>query len=535
MLRRASSRRDEGSSLVAVLIIMSVLTILGLVIASIVTATTAQVITSRSSAQARASADAGLSDLVTAAQRGENICRTAPWTKGLKVDGREVSDYSVRVQCGLPDPGKLTLTSTGTAGNSTTVTRAVFAYSAGSSGHGADMVFYGDTTFTKEVLTGMATGDLMTIVIPSGGFDCHVHTPGNIIASGKITTRSDCVIDGSVRAGGVLEMTSTQNVIKGSAQASATGTYNIQGKILGNAEFGGPVSFGWNDFTYPGDITVGGDVNLASASISGRLQIPATSRISYDGWINITAPTSTNARIAGGIAWEPPFDPPQAPQFDPWFDYGYALSDWYPYGGGYFTEKVLSTGGNGPWTCNRFMSNNPTTNQAAGWRELADLTTPTIVDARACGALSTNNGSTPNVALKTDIVFLAKSINLTTVTFTSAAANRSNVWFVVEDGSRTGAGKNVPSCTGGAGSIELNSADMSAVNAMVYTPCTIAVQGNSKWHGAFYGGAFSYGGGMTFVGDAIALPGMPASATMPGEGAASGFVLGALDSMSDVE
>ncbi|TXK08765.1 hypothetical protein FVP74_13825 [Microbacterium saccharophilum] len=511
---------------------MSVLTILGLVVASIVTATTGVVVSSRSSAQSRAAADAGIADLASSAQRGTNICRALPWPGQLKSGATLISEYSVKVECGVPHAGKLTMTSTGTASGVSTITRAEYNYSAGSSGHGADMVFFSDTTFTAEVLTGMASGNLMSIVIPSGGFDCHVHTPANVITSGDVKTRSACVIDGSVRAGGSVEMTATANVIKGSVKASATSPYNIQGRILGDIELGGPVGFGWNGFTYPGNVAVRGDINLASASIGGTLKIPAANRISYDGWVNIASPTTASARIAGGISWQP-VDVPVASTFDPWFDYTYALSDWYPYGGAYFAVKTLAPSGNGPWTCNRFMANNPSTSQAAGWREVGDLTSPTIVDARACGALSTNNGSTPNVALRADVLFLAKSVNLTTVTFSSATATRQNVWFVVEDGAPTGSGKNVPSCTNGAGSIELNSADMSAVNAMVYTPCTIAVQGNSKWHGAFYGGAFSYGGGMTFVGDAIALPGMPASATMPGAGAPSTFSLGALVSLGD--
>lgn len=530
-------RSDEaGSTLVATLIVMLVLTAVGLVIASIVVNSTSVLVGSRSVAQARGAADAGLAELVSRAQRGTNVCRTDPYTGTLANAANTVSStYSVRVQCGVPQAGKVTMTSTGSASGAAAKVSAVYAYSAGSTGHGADMVFYGDTTFTKEVITSNTNG-LLSIVIPSGGFTCQTHAPANIVASGLVKTNGGCTIDGNVHAGGQFEMTNATDLVKGNVTASGTATYDVKGKVNGDISLGGELKVGWNNFTYPGNVKVRGAVNLASASIAKSLTMPKTSTLQTDGYINTTNPGQTS-RVAGGIVWKDlaEIPVPTAPVFDPWFDFTYSYGAWVPFNGVSFNQVTLATTGNGPWTCDRFMQNNPNTSQAAGWRELGDLTVPTIVDARPCGVLSTNNGSTPNVTLQTDVVLLAKSINLTTVKFTSKVGITARVWFIVEDGLATGAGKNLPSCTNGAGNIELNSADMAGVNAMVYTPCTIAVQGNSKWHGAFYGGAFSYGGGMTFVGDNISLPGMPSSPTSPGAGGATAFTLGALESVGDTK
>lgn len=396
------------------------------------------------------------------------------------------------------------------------------------------MVFYSDTTFTKEVITSNASNGLLSIVIPSGGFTCQVHVPANIITSGDIKTNGSCIIDGNVRAGGQVSMSNTTDIIAGNATASATTTADIKGQIRGDITLGGPISFGWNNYTYPGKVSARGNVNLASASIAGTLTIPRANYAEYDGWQKIQTPTATSPRVSGGIVWQDSVPLPAKPTFDPWFDYSYAVADWRPFNGVTFTEITLVNAGDGPWTCNRFKDNNPSTSQAAGWRELGALTTPTIINATACGNLSSNNGSVPNVALGTDIVFIAKSFDLTQLTFTSKAGTSPRVWYIVNDGAPTGTGAGVPSCSNGAGSVGVNHTDMAGVTAMIYTPCTINVQGNSKWTGAFYGGAFSYGGGMTFVGANIALPGMPASATMPGAGTSTAAALGTLVSRGDV-
>lgn len=532
-LRRTPACDSEaGSTLISVLVIMLVLAIGGMTLAVIVTNTTGVLVDSRSTAQSRAAADAGLADAVSLARRGGGLCGLT-LNDDLPTPGTSaVPEYDVVSTC---DPGSSTVTfsSVGRAGTGETTVEATYNYVTSTVGHGADMVFYSDTTFTSEVITSNGSNGLLSIVIPSGGFTCQVHVPANIITSGDVETNGSCTIDGNVRAGGQVSMTNMTDVIKGNATASATTTANLQGRILGNVALGGGISVGGSSFTFPGAVSVRGNVKLAKASLAGALTIPKANQVEYDGWLTIKHPTATSPRVAGGIVWQDAVPAPAKPTFDPWFDYAYKASDWQPYNGVMFDRIALVNSGDGPWTCNRFNANNPSTSGAAGWREVGALTHPTVIDATACTSLSSNNGSNPDVALGTDVVFVAKSFDLTTLRFTSRTGTTARVWYITNDGVTTGAGAGAPSCSNGAGNIGVNHTDMAGVIAMIYTPCTIRVQGNSKWRGAFYGGGFSYGGGMTFVGDNIALPGMPASDTLPGAGETTVTSLGQLVSRRD--
>lgn len=529
-IRTALDDTQTGSALVSVLIIMLVLSLGALATALVVTNTTGVVADTRAVTQSRAAADAGLSDAVTLAKRSGSFCG-APTTGSLGSG----SSYAVTSTCDT-SARTVTFTSVGAAGGARTSARAVYTYTSGTTGHGADMVFYSDTTFTKEVMTSNSANGLLSIVIPSGNFTCQVHIPANIIASGDVKTNGSCTIDGNVRAGGAADMSNGTDLIKGSVTASATTAMKLSGRVLGDVWVGGSLVIpnGWGGHTYPGKVTAGGNVDLTNGRITGTLTLPKSSRVDYDGYRTITSPTASSDRISGGIVWKDAVAAPTRPTFEGWFDYSYKPADWRPYNGVTFTEITLAASGSGTWTCSRFNANNPDTGGAAGWRELALLTTPTIINASACSSLSSNNGSSPKVALATDVVFVAKSYDLTSLTLTSKAGTTAKVWFVTNDGLTTGAGAGKPSCTNGAGSIGVNHTDVAGVNAMIYTPCTINIQGNSKWTGAMYGGAFSYGGGMTFTGANIALPGMPSSATMPGAGASSAPALGALISRQDV-
>lgn len=523
-IRAALDDSQTGSALVGVLIFMLVLSIGGLATALIVTNTSHVVADSRSVTQSRAAADAGLSDAVTLAKRSGSFCGVS------SSDSLGASTYTVSSVCDN-SAGTVTFTSVGAANGESTTARSVYSFTAGSTSRGADMVFYGDVTFTGEVLTS----NVLKLVIPSGNFTCQTKIPASIAVSGNLKTNGQCTIDGDVTVGGAVDMTNGTDLIKGDVTASSTSTMALT-RIEGDIRIGGgaTVASGWNGYVYPGNITAGGNINLTNGSISGTLTLPKANQIDYDGWQKIVSPTASSSRISGGIVWKNSVTAPTAPTFEPWFDYVYKQADWRPYNGKTYTEIKLAASGNGMWTCNRFNANNPSTGNAAGWRELGALLTPTIIDATNCSSLSSNNGSNPNVALQTDVVFVAKTYDLTSLTLKSGLTGTPKVWFITNDGQTTGAGVGKPNCSNGAGNIGVNGTNMAAVNAMIYTPCQITVQGNSKWTGAMYGGSFSYGGGMTFTGAAIALPGMPQSDTMPGVGNSSAPTIGSLVSRQDV-
>jgi Tfp pilus assembly protein PilV len=502
--------RDEGSALVSVLVIMLVLTIGGLALAAIVTSTASGLAGSRDTAQSRAAADAGLATGLAEARRTGQAC-------GMDISSTTAPKFRVTSICGS---GRVTFTVTGTGENGgQTKTEAVFAYSSSTAGTGADMIFFGDTTFTKEVIAHPLDDSLLSIVIPSGDFTCMSTIPANLVLAGDLNTKGSCDVKGSVVAGGEADMAVGTDRVVGTLTLAGPASNTIRGTVGAAINARGGIGFGWEGRTIGGNVTSGGNVALGSTKISGSLTVPSDKTVTMD-----------SGSVSGGIARPTTVTPPTAPTFAKWFDYKYKLSDWQPYEGGTFTPRTLTAAGTGNDSCANF-NNHP----AAGWPSLGAHTTPTILDARACPSLSSNSGTKPVVELKSDLVLLAKSYDLTTLTFTAAPGltKAPRVWFIVEDT----VDDDAVTCAGGAGNIKINGTVMTtAITAMAYTPCTIDIagMGTDTWKGSFYGGKFNYGGGIQFYGSPIALPGMPSSPSSTVPTTPSGGVVGTLISQRDI-
>jgi hypothetical protein len=536
IIERARRARDEGSALVSVMIVMFVLLVGGLALATIVANTSTVLASTRGTVQSRAAADAGLADALATAMRDGGFCPSSDPTRFQvfveSPDDRPEPDYVVRSRC---EGGRAYFAAVGAGvGNVKTATLAEFEYvvaDASTEGLG-EMIFFSSAVLSGELRINAATSDLLSIVVPSGNFTCRTTLPANIIVNGNVTGNGGCRILGDVYGGGSLTVNGS-DVFEGNVTMGGTTTADIQGKVYGDIHVGGGINFGWTGWTYPGNVTVGGSVNMSSISIGKRLKIPSSAGLQRDGWVNITPPTSSDARIAGGIDWLASATPPAPLTFDPWFEFTYEPDDWPA-----FTNVItLINSGDGPGTCGYFNQNNgnaASPNQRAkGWRDLAELTSPTVIDARACSSLTSNNGTMPNVAIKTDILFIAKKYDLNSLTMTAAAGATPRLWWTVEDPNPNGA----PTCTGGAGDIIIEKTSIAApIISMGYTPCTVNVTGStnsSQWTGSFYGGGFNYGGGLTFTGDrSIGLPGMVADEENPAE--SSGSLLGGLVSQRDI-
>ncbi|MFI8594782.1 hypothetical protein ACIGCK_10200 [Microbacterium sp. NPDC078428] len=505
-LRRAPQHTgdpaDRGSTLVVVLVVMLVLSIGALSGATIVTNTTASLVGSRSNAEARAAADAGLADAVAAARRTSSVC-------GLTLAHDAPPRYEAATIC-EGERARFVATGFGADGRSVTV-EAVYRFSAEDVGGAGDMVFFGKTTFTDEVLTHTLDDELLSIVIPTGDFTCQAVIPANIILSGNFITRGGCDVMGAVVAGGTMDMSNASDTVRGSVSVAGTGTNIVRGTVGGTLTATGSIEFGWDSKTVGGDLLAAGDVKLSRQHLQGSLTLPSGRTL-----------TMNEGTVAGVINRPASVSPPAAaPTFDPWFDYRYQASDWPGY-----SVITLAASGSGPGTC-AFFNSHP----ATGWHDLDDLPGPTILDARACSELSSNSGTQPNVALGHNLVLLAKKFNLTQLTFTAASGAEPHVWFIVEDTTANG----LPTCSSGR-DILINGTVMSAgVTAMAYTPCEIDVagMGYDSWKGAFYGGSFDYGGGLSFYGDPILLPGMP-SGSNDDDGGGGAQALGELLSQRDV-
>lgn len=482
--------REEGSAIVSVLIIMLVLTVSGLALAAIVQSTSSGLAGSRDTAQSRAAADAGLAAAVAEARRTGDPCAVGAHPGGTTVG----LEYSVDVDC-ASDRVVFTVTGEGADG-ATTRTEAVFAASSGPTGMGADMIFFGDTTFSSEVITYALDDSLLSIVIPSGDFTCMAPIPANVVLAGDFETKGGCDVAGSVITGGIAAMATDTDTVRGSLSIAGAGTSTVRGSVGGDLDARDGVTFGWEGKTIGGDLSSGGTVKLGETHIDGS----ATLR-------SLSALYRQSGTIAGEVHEVPDLLPPPAPTFTKWFDYAYRLTDWQPYDGSTFTPRTLAASGSGADTCSAFNASPGT-----GWSSLGAQTAPTVLDARACTELTSNNGSTPVVELRNDLVLLAKSFDLTALTFRAAPGTSPRVWFIVEDT----VDDDRVTCSGGAGNITINGTVMdTSLTAMAYTPCTIDVDGmdDDSWSGSFYGGRFDYGGGLDFYGAPIALPGMPSSPT----------------------
>lgn len=496
-------RHDQGSSLLSVIIVMLVLSILALTSAAVVTSTTRSLAGTRASSQARAAADAGLAALTAVVSAAPDPCTaTAPSRDDALRYETEIKD------CG---GGTVTFKSTGhdDNDNTTAVVEAGYAYTiAGEAGIGGDMVFFKATVFSHEVLAHTLNDELLSIVISSGSFTCMAPIPANIVVAGDFNSSGGCTIEGSVVAGGRLNITNGPDWIKGNATAAGTARSILRGTIgdatpgTGELHTAGDIEFGWENKTVSGSVRTPGNVQLANVKILGSLTLPSARTL-----------TTNSGTVLGGIIRPSAVTPPPAPTFESWFDYKYQLSDWQPYGGAHYTPITLVNSGDGPGTCNYFNRNDPANQGAKGWRDLANLTAPTILDARACTELTSRNGSTPVVALRANIVFLAKSFDFTALTLKAAAGASPKLWFIVEDT----LDNNAPTCVSGR-NIKINGTEIwDGVTALAYTPCTIDVagMGNDAWTGAFYGNGFQFGGGLDFYGSPIALPGMPSAGGGP--------------------
>lgn len=501
-----------------VLIVMLVLSIAGLALGVVVTNTTSSLAGSRDTAQSRAAADAGIAAIVAHAQRTGDICDLTvtpdpPITEpNFEVTSTCASDRVIFESTGFGP------------GGSETTTQATYAYTAGGTGSGADMIFFSNVTFSHEVLTHTLTEDLLSIVVPSGGFTCMAPVFANLIVSGDFKSTGGCTVEGSVVAGGQFGMSNATDTVKGNVSSAGTSVNAINGSVLGDLHTAGGVTFGWSGKQVGGKATTGGATRLGNVTIQGDLTVPSGTNV-----------LTTQSGTVVGITDRPgSVTPPDKPTFDSWFDYKFQLSDWQPYAGKHYQVQTLVNSGNGPGTCNYFSRNDPANENAKGWRDLGNLTTPTILDARACTSLTSNNGSQPTVTVQTNLVLLAKSFDMTKLTFNAAAGVDPRIWFIVEDTTANG----IPSCNNGAGNIKVNGTVVAPpIVAMAYTPCIVDVDGivNDTWSGSFYGGGFDYGGGLDFFGGAIVLPGMPESTyTTPGGPGAGTPTLGALISQYDV-
>jgi hypothetical protein len=412
--------------------------------------------------------------------------------------------YTATVACDAARTAA-TLTSTGTAGGTTSTVQTVYdlvpetTEVVDPSLTPVGLVLYEGSTMGQVTLLAHG-GNEPQIVSVKGPFGCRLGIPGNLIVGGDVTSSDGCNVTGDIYAAGTVDFSGGATSVLGDILAAGTGTTKINSTV-GSATAGAPLSAirtnGALDLTWSGarlhaNVTAKGQVTVNSRVVDDSVTLPT----------GLTPSIGNGGRIAGGVVNSGSIPAVPAPTLPGWYDYAYKTSDWP--GAAVITLRDIST--MTTTSCRYFNANNGTyANQ--GWKDLASYTGTVVVDARACDELTSNAGGNPAPAIKAaNVVLLAKKFNTTGLTMKSAPGAAPRVWFVTEDT----VADHKPSCPQGATAtnFDTNGANLDGVRSLIYTPCRLSVSGGGVLLGSLYTNGFNSGGQITIKGELMALPGM---------------------------
>ncbi len=592
LLRMRPARRldDDGSVLVSVLIIMLVLTIGALVLSSIVVNTTGMLAGSRGTAQSRAAADAGLSDTIARAQRGEDVCTAASYAS-------TAPKYSVSVLC---DSGTVTFRATGTGlSGGRTVTEAVYARNVVERKlAGALVMAEGGFSSTNLSLTAPAIdGD---VVINKGDFDCNnktviegdvvvrdgdaalsneCHIYGDLVVKGKVLINNNAVgVDGDVYTGGTYTHT-TGATVKGNVYAVGDVSINSGGSIaksvttLGSFTIDGSgtsSATGEKRAHVDGTTWAAGAIRINNTPSLGPVVSPSTATV------HIFGSTITSARLAGAldtiqsstVTGDLLLTSPTPSKFRAGVVVGGNLTSNAPKN---TDSKEVAPSVSGATTYSASQSAPPSpvvqppwqmTSTAFEWIDLGfapaawggfatrstpscdfqnnasnvsavnGFTSPTIVDLRACAGTTTMYNA--KFSIKTDVAFiLPPGMNAQNVGVVSSDGAAHQFHMIVPDGTAD----KTPTCTARSATLNIYGLVMSTkISGLAYSPCTIQTGGSGHWNGQVYAGAIERGATNDFYLEyrEVTVPGMQVGGGGGGGGAASPSLVKDLISLGDV-
>jgi len=552
---------DEGSVLVSVLIIMAVLTIGGIALSSIVVNTSGMLADSRSTAQSRASADAGLADALAVALRDKDICDDTPIESDpISGDLGAGSTYQVTRDCESIE-GRVIIRSEGrAAGGAVTTVEAIYAYTP------VPMLQKEPALITRAPLNLSAlkiqavdpASPATVWVIPddgvAGDFTCN---SGGAIAgsiylpAGTVSGVGGCEVTGDVYAEKDVTIGSGTRVhgdlVSLNGKASVSGGSTVHGGLYAKGDVtlsGGPTIRGdvvsaSGSVSVTGGITLDGSIhagaNVTGSSVSNRFadSIYAGGNLSVTGGAPIardeiryggtfTFPSGAHNDWAVNTVTKTTVQPvvtvPRLPNAPQWQGFSQADLDALVANGVF--AKIAWTG-----SC-----------AYAWWPEhemvakIKALATPTIIDARHCARLDLHQYS-GTTELNTDVVFVAPSFNIEDQKFTSGNGEEHRMWFIspeVENRNCTG----VPAISID-GSRMLPSGSASKISAMIFTQCTVDFPNSGEgWKGSIQAGVMA--GKPNYWYTPVGFPGTALADEDEDGGAGSTATLGELVSRRDV-
>lgn len=592
---RLSAHREAGSSLISVLVVMLVLTVGALTLASIVVNTSTMLVSARGTAQSRAAADAAIADVSARGQRGEDICSTGTYTSG------SAPRYSVSVLCDTSNV-IITATGRGEDGGTTATEARYIRNVTQKKLNGAVVSASGTLNVSSLNITALAIdGDIVLdqgsfdcnnameiqgdLIVRSGGVQlsnaCRIH--GDVIAAGTVQIQNNAVgvggdvyamggftlttsatiggdvftrgnatvnsggrvvksitaigsanvdgasthVGGSVWAGG--EVTVNAATVVGSVTGAGTGESRFYGGKTGPIRIGG--TFGqFQAATVTGDAVstrTGGNQQIApDVRISGNLTLAGT----YTTWG--TGPQVTGAKTQNAAGLTAPTAPAIATPWSltsdafQWIDLAYNASAW----AGWTRNTTLG--------CN-FKDNTWPHSYNVGVQAVNALTSPTIIDTRACTSTDLYNVT---FTLRTDVTFLVSAASAQRIKINSADGAPHTFNIITPDPSAN----KLPTCAAEPGfptpgRIELDDAIMNErITGIAYSPCRVRIgqsSGGGRWNGQVYAGTVEWGGNssprLQLDYREVTVPGFT-TPSAGGGGAGSASLLGALLSLRDV-
>lgn len=469
---RARRRGDAGSTMVTVLIVMLVLSIGGLALATIIMSTTGALATSNSRAQAQAAVDAGIAAQTARLETGELPC-TANSESDVPVNTGDGPHYDYTLECG---GGTATLEVRAEVSGASATRQTVFAYNSEPLPPKKEPALVTRSPLDLSALTikSVDPADPATVwVVPDaatgGDFRCSsggaiagsVYLPaGTVFGAGGCEVKGDVYAEGNVTIGSGTKIRGDLVSLNGSV--SITGGNIIDGSIYAKRNVTGSGLSG----NFVQNIHAGENLNLAGGAPSAR------DRITYGG--TFTFPHSGHDAWAVNSVTKTVVSPPQLPEAPAWE--GFSQSDLDALVAGNLFAKVTWTGG-----CTHTW-NHPMKEIIEG------LSTPTLVDARACSRVDLP-GQWGDVKIGTDVIFVAPSFNLVGQNFISKNGDEHRIWVI----SPEIPGRNcstVPAIN--VQGVKMSPDGSSKVSGMIFTQCTVHFANASEnWQGSIHAGTMT--------------------------------------------
>ena len=327
-------------------------------------------------------------------------------------------------------------------------------------------------------------------VYANGNVVLHGQVGGSLQATGTVTAYATARINGGLWSGGKIEM---RGRVDGGVISSSTSNMSFYaGSLVGGA------------VTVAGGLTVDGGIAPYPTCTSGSANDRAACTLNARGVV-VGAILHSQTGLAAPVARAAPVVPD-------WVDWSYSWPDWQARG---YTQLTWPTS-----DC-----------QIGSWNQsipfamaMKNITTKTVVNALGCNEAYFNSLGT--LTFGADVVFVGNKFTLQSTSLGSKDATEHRVRFLIPDGAPTTAG---PQCSGSSGNFSTNGTVQvsTKIAALVYTPCTIAVNNGTQWRGQFYSKSItmSSGDGLSYV--PVGIPGSDLEEPDAAAAPAGGFDLDA--------